>query len=106
MKSSTLLSLLLVLSFDSQANTNQRTDNYVKVIDKVQPIYQLFNMGISNNGKGNTITFNSLSMLCDGKPVLPVMGEFHFSRYPDADWRKELLKMRAGGIFIVSTYVF
>lgn len=106
MKSSTLLSLLLVLSFNSQANTNQRTDNYVKVIDKVQPIYQLFNMGISNNGKGNTITFNSLSMLCDGKPVLPVMGEFHFSRYPDADWRKELLKMRAGGINIVSTYVF
>ena len=34
------------------------------------------------------------------------MGEFHFSRYPENEWREELLKMKAGGIDIVSTYVF
>lgn len=42
----------------------------------------------------------------DGKPWLPVMGEFHFSRYPRRYWREELEKMKAGGVEIVSTYVF
>lgn len=42
----------------------------------------------------------------DGAPVLPIMGEFHFSRYPAEDWRDELLKMKMGGIQIVATYVF
>lgn len=41
-----------------------------------------------------------------GAPWLPVMGEFHFSRYPAAEWREELVKIRSGGITIVSTYVF
>ena len=30
----------------------------------------------------------------DGKPWLPVMGEFHFSRYPHCYWREELEKMK------------
>ncbi|MGW4114697.1 beta-galactosidase [Actinosynnema sp. NPDC004786] len=42
----------------------------------------------------------------DGRPWLPVMGEFHFSRFPDALWRRELLLMRAGGIDLVATYLF
>ena len=29
------------------------------------------------------------------------MGEFHFARYPENEWRDELLKMKAGGIDIV-----
>src|ERR1044071_1148460 len=42
----------------------------------------------------------------DGKPWLPIMGEFHYSRYPDDEWERELRKMRAGGIDIVASYVF
>jgi hypothetical protein len=34
------------------------------------------------------------------------MGEFHYTRYPENEWRAELLKMKAGGIDIVATYVF
>ena len=34
------------------------------------------------------------------------MGEFHYARYPANEWREELLKMKAGGIDIVATYVF
>jgi hypothetical protein len=34
------------------------------------------------------------------------MGEFHYSRYPETEWRRELLKMKAGGVDIVATYVF
>ena len=42
----------------------------------------------------------------DGRPWLPVMGEFHFSRYPCRYWKEELEKMKAGGVEIVSTYLF
>ncbi len=42
----------------------------------------------------------------NGKPWLPVMGEFHFSRVPEAEWEEEILKMKAAGVSIVATYVF
>ena len=42
----------------------------------------------------------------DGRPWLPVMGEFHFSRYPCRYWKEELEKMKAGGVEIVATYLF
>ena len=34
------------------------------------------------------------------------MGEFQYSRYPASEWEQEILKMKAGGVTIVSTYVF
>ena len=34
------------------------------------------------------------------------MGEFHFSRHPADEWETELLKMKSGGITVVSTYIF
>jgi hypothetical protein len=34
------------------------------------------------------------------------MGEFQFSRYPASEWEDEILKMKASGVQIVSTYVF
>ena len=33
------------------------------------------------------------------------MGEFHYFRYAREDWKTELLKMKAGGIELVATYV-
>ena len=58
------------------------------------------------NPAGDSITVNSRSLLHNDKPWFPVMGEFHFSRYPDSEWRKELAKMKAGGVDVVSTYIF
>jgi hypothetical protein len=55
---------------------------------------------------GHDIEVNSQYLTLDGKPWLPVMGEFHFSRYPEQYWEEELLKMKAGGIQIVATYLF
>jgi hypothetical protein len=63
-------------------------------------------MGTAKSPTGATLALDSRSLLLNGKPWLPVMGEFHFSRYPAAEWREELLKMKAGGIDIVATYVF
>jgi hypothetical protein len=55
---------------------------------------------------GHVIAANDRYLLLDGKPWFPVMGEFHYSRYPEDQWEKELLKIKAGGIQVISTYVF
>ncbi|QOD60714.1 beta-galactosidase [Polaribacter haliotis] len=58
------------------------------------------------NSDGLRLGVNSLFWTKDGKPWLPIMGEFHFVRYPQKYWEDELLKMKAAGISIVSVYVF
>ena len=65
-----------------------------------------FKLGTTKNPAGHEISVNSRSLLFDGQPVFPVMGEFHYSRCPQAEWREELLKLKAGGVDIVATYVF
>jgi hypothetical protein len=62
--------------------------------------------GATTNPQGHSITMDSRSILMDGKPWVPIVGEFHYTRYPRSEWRDELLKMKAGGITVVSTYVF
>lgn len=52
------------------------------------------------------IRVNSRYFTVKGAPILPVMGEIHFSRYPADEWRRELSKMRAGGVQVAATYVF
>lgn len=63
------------------------------------------NLG-GENPAGERIDVNSLYFTRDGKPWIPVMGEFHFSRYKREHWYEELCKMKAGGITSVSTYIF
>jgi hypothetical protein len=45
-------------------------------------------------------------MTRNGHAIIPVMGEFHYSRFPREYWREELRKMQAGGVTIVATYIF
>ncbi len=56
--------------------------------------------------KGDTIGVNSFYLEKNEKPFIPVIGEFHFSRYPHQYWDEQLKKMKAGGITVVATYVF
>jgi hypothetical protein len=62
-------------------------------------------MGSARDPQGHVIGVNSQYLTMDGKPWIPVMGEFHFSRYPEAEWEQEILKMKAAGVGIVATYV-
>lgn len=55
---------------------------------------------------GESIGVNSLYFTRDEKPWIGVMGEIHFSRLDRSEWHDRLVKMKAGGITIVSTYVF
>ncbi len=97
-----LAACLCVLSATlAGANTNT-----VTVAKPKPPTSDGFRMGESRAPDGETLTIDSDSLMLNGKPWTPVMGEFHFSRVPADEWREELLKMKAGGIDIVSTYVF
>lgn len=57
------------------------------------------------NPAGEEIAVNSLYLSRGAKPVIPVMGEYHFSRDCRESWPHELAKMKAGGVEIVATYV-
>ena len=50
-------------------------------------------------------SFDNISLKQDNKRWFPVMGEIHYSRYPHEYWRESLLKMKAGGVDVASTYV-
>jgi hypothetical protein len=62
--------------------------------------------GTPTNPEGDAIGVTSRGLALNGTPWTPVMGEFHYARYPEGEWRDELLKMKSGGIDIVATYVF
>lgn len=55
---------------------------------------------------GGSINVNNFYIIRDGKPVIPVMGEFHYSRYPAEQWEQEIIKMKAGGVNIIPSYIF
>jgi hypothetical protein len=79
------------------------------LIDASQPFAgpapALYSGGSSTAPSGSTLGVNSRYLTLDGRPWLPVMGEFHFSRFPQAQWEDEILKMKAAGVNIVATYV-
>ena len=56
--------------------------------------------------QGNRLEVTSRYLAWNGQPLVVISGEFHYSRYPEADWEEELLKLKAGGINTVATYVF
>ena len=58
------------------------------------------------SASGETLAFNSYYLERNGRPFLAVSGECHYSRLDPCRWEDALVKMRMGGVDIVSTYVF
>ncbi len=50
------------------------------------------------------IAYNAQYLTVDGRPWFPVMGEIHYSRVKAHRWERELMKMKAGGVTVVSAY--
>ena len=67
---------------------------------------QTFSFGTKANPRGETIEVDSKGFIIDGKHAVPVMGEIHYARVPEKEWRREIQKMKAGGITIIATYCF
>ncbi len=63
------------------------------------------NLGGTGAG-GASIAVNSFYIEQNGKPFVPIVGEFHYCRYPADGWEESLRKMKAGGINVVASYVF
>ena len=53
-----------------------------------------------------SIRWDKHSLIFDGKRVVPVMGEVHYSRIPQDEWREEVRKMKQGGVTMIAAYVF
>lgn len=70
----------------------------------MEPIRMIKTFGGTNGKESYAVTNRFL--VRNGKACFPVMGEFHFSRYPAEYWEESLLKMKSGGIDVVSVYVF
>lgn len=64
-----------------------------------------YRLDFNRSPQGHVLGLNSRVLTMDGRAMLPVMGEFHFSRVPRAEWEEELLKMKAAGVNIVATYI-
>ena len=58
------------------------------------------------NSLGDEIGLTNYYLTRKGRPWIGISGEFHFSRYPQEYWEEELLKIKATGINLVSTYFF
>jgi beta-galactosidase len=104
----TFLPVFAILACGFQQSTNTVVTTMV-TIDAQRPIAPpetgFFHLG-GVSKSGNSISVNSRYIVKNSEPWLPVMGEFHFARYPEAYWEEEILKMKAGGVQVVSTYIF
>ncbi len=69
----------------------------------VRPLGEDFT-GMSRDGE--VLSFNNFYMEKNGRPFFAISGEFHYSRMDAARWEDEIIKMRMGGVNIVSTYLF
>lgn len=102
-----ILALCMMTLSLSAREYNSDDGNYIKVAKPNQSNHgTLFRMGTAMNPAGSTLEADSYGVLLNGRPMLPVMGEFHYTRFPETEWRKELLKMKAGGINIIASYIF
>ena len=60
----------------------------------------------AKNPYGESFGFTNFYMTWNEEPIVPVVGEFHFTRFSYLHWEEELLKMKAGGVQVIATYVF
>ncbi len=97
-----LLSLTVVLSVSSLKTYSQE----IRIGYSTERSKSAFSLGTATNPSGQTLLCDSKSLLMDGRPFIPVMGEFHYARYNESEWKQELLKMKAGGITMVASYLF
>ena len=100
---------LFVLPMFWSAQATPTSQNFM-TIDASEPFAEPptadFHGGAATSPTGDTIGLNARYLTLNGKPWLPVMGEFHYSRYPEERWEEEILKMKADGVQIIATYIF
>lgn len=51
------------------------------------------------------VAWDEHSLMIDGRRVMPVMGEVHYSRIPAGEWEREVRRIKAGGVTVIAAYV-
>ena len=93
------LSLLTAVSYALVATAAPAADLAVDATAQPEaPRSDHLKMGSSTAPNGTVLGVNNRYLTRNGKPVLPVMGEFHYTRYPVEYWDEELAKMKASGV--------
>jgi hypothetical protein len=77
-----------------------------KIILLLAAVAMLPACGLGIEKKVPTVEWDKYSLIIDGKRKAAVMGEIHYSRVPADEWKREVQKMKEGGITLVATYVF
>lgn len=72
----------------------------------VLPFLAMFSSQVFAQIPTQSIRWDAQSLIFDGKRVVPVMGECHYSRIPQNEWVKEVKKMKEGGVTVIAAYVF
>jgi len=72
----------------------------------LKEIYPLSEKFRGQNPLGEEVGFTNYYMTQDKKPYFGISGELHFSRVDETTWRDELIKLKMGGINVVSSYIF
>ncbi len=79
-------------------------------IDVRRPIKEIRPLSLvehpTNPVTGDRIGFTNYYMELNGQPFVGICGEFHYSRYPASEWETEIIKIKQGGVNIISSYVF
>lgn len=102
-----LLLLAASSSVSSAQNLNADAPIVISASQPIQPIGPAdFHVRFATSPQGNIIGMNARYLTLNKKPWLPVMGEFQYARVPQSQWNNEILKMKAAGVQIISTYVF
>jgi beta-galactosidase len=100
---------LLLVPVSAAAPVRAQAASTVIRVDARQPWHVPdpadYNLEFATAPNGDTLGLNARTLTLNGKPWLPVAGEFHFSRFPRAQWEDELLKMKASGVNVVTAYV-
>lgn len=98
---------IILLGYTVQLFAQKNDHHYVTLPAKVDFIYDNhFKQGTHVNPEGKSLSLNNYHLTLNGKPYFPVMGEFHYSRYPKVEWEEAILKMKAAGITTVAFYNF
>jgi hypothetical protein len=97
------LILGLSCSLSAQSPVNRVVFDATAAVPEPRPV--LMQLGSNRAPDGSLLGANNQYLTRDGKPWIPVMGEFHYSRYPEAYWEEEILKMKASGVNVIATYV-
>jgi hypothetical protein len=100
--SAAVLCLAAVPGRSAEAETLLRVDATVQA---PAPETGYFRFGAATSPDGHTLGVNNRYLTRDGAPWLPVMGEFHPTRYPSQDWEDEIVKMKSAGVDIIAFYV-